>query len=491
MKLVPSFLLLLAAAGLRAEPGVVALPGRSPIVTFRVVFEAGAALDPAGKEGLASLTAAMLSQGGSREMSYKQIVDAMFPMASSVAAQVDKEMTVFSAATHADNLEAFYRIFRGMLLDPGWRPEDLARLRDDSINFLRVSLRDNNDEELGKEVLYNAIYAGTPYGHHNAGTVSSLKSITLDDLKSFYRRNYAQSNVTIGLAGGYPPEFLERMKKDFARLPAQAQAAAPEVKPVPVKGIHVTMVEKPTRSVAYSFGFPIEVRRGHRDFPALLVAQSYFGQHRVSGGRLFERMRQARGLNYGDYAYIEYFPRGMYQFEPDPNLARRSQIFQIWIRPVEPPTAHFALRLAFYELDRFIREGISQEDFERTRAFCSKYVNLLMKTKRAELGYAIDSRYYGIPDYAAYIRASLAKLTRDDVNRAIRTHLRTGDLHLAVVGRDLEALRAKLLANERSPMTYNSPKPDEILTEDKIVETWTIGFKLENVKIVPVNTVFE
>ena len=88
------------------------------------------------------------------------------------------------------------------------------------------------------------------------------------------------------------------------------------------------------------------MRRGHPDFAALLVARTYFGQHRMSFGHLFQRMREVRGLNYGDYAYIEYFPRGMNLFEPEPNLARSSQIFQIWIRPVEPPTAVFALRLA-------------------------------------------------------------------------------------------------------------------------------------------------
>ena len=95
----------------------------------------------------------------------------------------------------------------------------------------------------------------------------------------------------------------------------------------------------------------------------------------------------------------------MFQFEPDPNLARQQQIFQIWIRPVEPPTAHFALRLALLRT-RQVRQGRAcrQEAFERTRMFLTKYVNLLTKTKRAELGYAIDSRYYGIPDYNSYIK---------------------------------------------------------------------------------------
>ena len=67
-------------------------------------------------------------------------------------------------------------------------------------------------------------------------------------------------------------------------------------------------------------------------------------------------MREKRGLNYGDYAYIEYFPRGMFLMEPPPNLARHYQIFQVWIRPVEPPTAKFALRLALFELDKLAEE---------------------------------------------------------------------------------------------------------------------------------------
>jgi zinc protease len=481
----------LMASTLGAQMRVVSLPSKSPLVTLRIVFLTGAASDPAGKEGAASLTASMLAQGGTRETTYKQIVDAMFPMATSVSGQVDKEMTTFSATTHIDNLEAFYSLFRAMLLDPGWRKDDFERLRDDAINFLRVSLRGSNDEELGKEVLYNEIYAGHPYGHHNAGVVSALQKMTLADLQEFYRTHYTQANLVIGIAGGYPDEFLTRMKRDFEKLPKGSAAPLKLPAPKAIQGIRLAMVEKDTRAVAYSIGFPIDVKRGDPDYPALLLAQSYLGQHRLSGGRLYERMRQARGLNYGDYAYIEYFPRGMFQFEPDPNLARQQQIFQIWIRPVEPATAHFALRLALFELDRFVNQGLSQEAFERTRLFLTKYVNLLTKTKRAELGYAIDSRYYGIPDYSGYIKSSLAKLSLADVNRAIRKHFRTTDLVVAVIARNCEDLRNRLLSNVPSPMTYNSPKPPEILDEDKAVERWMIDLKPEAVKIVPVDKIFE
>lgn len=483
-------LLFLSTVTLPAAPKFVELPGDSPLVTFRAVFLTGAASDPADRPGLAALTASMLSDAGTKKMSYDQIVEAMFPMATSVSSQIGKEMTTFTAVTHVDNLEAFYAIFHDMLLDPGWREDDLKRLRDQHMNYLRVSLRGNNDEELGKEVLYQAIYDGHPYYHHNMGSVSGIEAITMEDLQAFYRQNYTQANLVFGIAGGYPGSFLARVKKDLAKLPKGKEAERDLPQPKKIDGLHVRMIEKNTRSVAYSFGFPISVVRGDPDYAALLVAKAYLGQHR-NGGRLFDRIREERGLNYGDYAYIEYFPRGMFQFEPDPNIARPQQIFQIWIRPVEPDTAHFTLRLAMYELDKFIKEGISETDFRRTRSFLSKYVNLLIKTKDAELGYAIDSQYYGIPDYTTYIQSELAKLTREDVDRAIRKHLRTDDLWIAVVAKDSADLKKRFLAGEPSPMTYNSEKPEEILEEDKIVQKWPIPFEAEKIEIVPVSKVFE
>jgi zinc protease len=274
-------------------------------------------------------------------------------------------------------------------------------------------------------------------------------------------------------------------------LPKGAPGARPMPAPKNPGILQALLIEKPTRSVAISLGTTLDVKRGHPDYPALLVAQSYFGQHRASGGRLYERMRELRGINYGDYAYIEYFPRGMFQFEPAPNLARQQQIFQIWIRPVPPEVAHFSLRLALFEFDKLIRDGLTQEAFERTRSFLNKNLNLLIKTKQAELGYAIDSLYYGIPEYGPYVKSALAKMTVKDVNEAIKRNLRSTDLRIVAVAQNCEELKKKLSSNPLSPMTYNSPKPEEVMEEDKVVERYRIDIKPESIQIVKVESLFE
>jgi zinc protease len=124
-------------------------------------------------------------------------------------------------------------------------------------------------------------------------------------------------------------------------------------------------------------------------------------------------------MNYGDYAYIEAFPYGMFQMMPSPNVARRAQIFEIWIRPVAPEHAHFALRAAIFELRKLVANGLSAEAFESTRNYLMKNVFLMTSTQDQQLGYALDSQFYGIPDFATYMRDRLSKLTVDDVNRVV------------------------------------------------------------------------
>ena len=469
----------------------VLLPTRAPLISFRIIFMTGAASDPKGKEGVAALTAAMLSQGGSRAMTYEQIVEAMYPMATSFGSQIDKEMTVFQGSTHIDNLDKYYGLISQMLLDPGFREDDFSRLKTDAINYLKTSLRESNDEEFGKEYLYNIIYAGHPYAHNNTGTVSSLEKLTIADVQAFYKAHYTQANMVLGLAGGYPKTFPDKVKADFAKLPAGTAATGNYEDPKLAPGMQISIIERETRATAVSLGFPIAVTRSDKDWPALALVASYFGQHRSSNSYLYQRLRESRGLNYGDYAYIEYFPRGMYQFTPDPNQGRSSQIFQIWIRPVVPENGHFVLRAALYEYDKLVREGMSKEAFEATREFLIKYNNILTQTQDAQLGYALDSRYYNIPDYVTYMRDQLTKLTLDDVNNAIRKYLKSDAMRIVMITKDAAGLREAIVNNKPSPITYNSPKPKEITDEDKVIESYKINVKPEDVVIVPVGKVFE
>jgi zinc protease len=143
-----------------------------------------------------------------------------------------------------------------------------------------------------------------------------------------------------------------------------------------------------------------------------------------------------------------------------------------------------------YELEKLVNEGISESDFEATRAFLSKFVSLLTDGQSRQLGYAMDSQYYQTDEFANYIRDGLGKLTLDDVNRVIRENLSTENMQYVFITRDAEDLRSRLIGDQTSPMTYDADLPQEVLDEDKVISDMPLGFSADKVRIVSAENVF-
>jgi zinc protease len=462
-----------------------------PTVSFRIWFTVGSQNDPAGKEGLAAITAAMLTDASTQKHSYEEILDLLFPLASGYSANTSVEMTVIAGRTHRDNLQDYYPLFTEALLMPAFKQEDLERIRSQVLNTLENELRYASDEELGKAVLYTTVFAGTPYGHISEGTIAAVKSITVDDVRAFYRTHYTRQNLHIGLGGGYDQALVDRINKDLAALPSGTPAPAPKSAPVPVKGLQVTLVEKDAPATAISMGFPIPVLRGSKDWYALAVANSWLGEHRNSSSHLYQVIREARGLNYGDYSYIEHFPNGGRLQMPPQNAARRSQLFEIWIRPVPNEARHFALRAALREFKKLVDNGMSEEEFQLTRGFLRKYVLHYAPTTMERLGYAIDDRFYGIVgSHLENFRRTMGELTLQDVNAAIRKYWQYGNMTVAVVTKDAAAMKEALVKESPSPITYSSPKPESVLREDREISMFPLNVDGANVKIVKVEDLF-
>jgi zinc protease len=477
-----------AAAGLTQ----VLLPSASPLVDVALLFHTGAAQDPPGKKGLAALTAALVADGGSQEHSARELDEAYYPLAADVTGQVDKEMTRFAGTVHQDNLGKWLPLALEQLLTPGWRDDDFKRLKQQQINAVQTDLRSNNDEELAKELLIAEIFGPQhPYGSYNAGALRDLESLTLADARAFYARHYTPANLTLGLAGAYGEQLPQQLQAELARLPAGPRVPLAVPPPAPLKGWRATIVQKQTKSVAVSFGFPIALRRGDPDWLALWLARSALGEHRSFNGRLQKAIREDRGMNYGNYAYEEYFPQGMFVFKPPANVARQQQIFQVWLRPLRDNNdALFATRAALHELRKLIEQGLPAEEFEATRAFLEKNVSQQVDTQARGLGYALDSRYYGIPAFTDYVREGLRKLTVADVNRVIRAHLQTENVQFVFVGAQATTLRKLLVDNAPSPIKYNSPKAEALLAQDKLIGAVPLQFGPKAVKVKKLEEIF-
>lgn len=464
-----------------------------PTVTFSVWFQSGSQDDPEGKEGLARLTASMISDGATSENSYQEILEKLYPIASSYSIRVDKEMTVLTGRTHLDNVDLFFQMFTDAYLRPAFAEADFERLKKNQLNYLETSLRYAADEDLGKAALDLAVYDGTRYAHPVSGTVQGVSSITLEDVKNFYVLHYSRRNAVVAIGGGFDRPLLDRFEATLQQMPQTPAPAEPEVATASIDGRNVTLVSKPGADASISFGHPVEVRRGSRDFYALWIANSWLGEHRNSSSHLYNVIRETRGMNYGDYSYIEAFPQGGFRSMPPTNVARDHQKFEVWIRTLPNEQAVFALRAALREVDSLIENGMTEEQFTLTRSFLSKYHLHFATTTTERLGYLIDDRFYGIdtPGHLATFGQMMDSITRDEVNAAVKKYLQTDDLEITIVTGDADGLTAQLTSGEPTPMSYGNEKPAEVLQEDKIIESYPLNISEDAVTVIPVTEVFE
>jgi zinc protease len=471
---------------------VLKLDAEAPLVAFRVQFRTGAADDPPGKEGLSALSALLTSDGGTKELTYRQVLERLDPMAASLSAQPDREVTTFVGTVHRDHAAAFAKLMTDLITAPRLDEADFTRIRDLLLASIRTNLRSSDDEELGKEALNALVFKGHPYGRPIEGTVEGLQHITLDDVRAYRQSHYTRATVTLGIAGGAPAALVADLKRTFGALPDGEAPKAEIPAPRRPEGMEVVLVDKPTPTAAISIGAPIALTRSDADFLPLMLANSYLGEHRTFNGRLMNLMRGARGLNYGDYSYVETFIQEGGGTFPLTNIPRHRQTFSIWIRPVAHENALFALREAVRETARLAKDGLTEEEFEETRKYLLNVSRLWMQTQSRRLGDLLDARFYGTPPLVERVQTGLAKLTRDEVNAAIRKYIDPENLCVAIVADKADDLQAALLSGDPSPITYQTPTTDPaLLSEDKEIASWPLKVRKDRVTIVKAETIFE
>ena len=248
-------------------------------------------------------------------------------------------------------------------------------------------------------------------------------------------------------------------------------------------------------------GFPFSLSHKDPDWPAMSIARSAFGEHRQFNGRLMQRLREARGLNYGDYAYLEHFEQeGSDAAAAKLGRARRQQDFTIWLRPVRDANRLFAVRAALYQLSRSLKEEpFSAQEVEQTKGFLDGYILLFDQTDARKLGYALDDSFYGMSGFLGSWRASLRGVTAEQVNAAWRKWIDPARLEIALAGKDMAAAKKIILSNARTPIQYQRDasgktpdKPQAQLAEDEEIEAFPFAAQTDtDVQIISVDQMFE
>jgi zinc protease len=473
-------------------PQVVTLDSSSPLIEVRIMVKAGSMHDPVGKEGLASITADALLEGGfgpSDAVVTKEELarrTSAWGGAANPSVSAGKETTTFSMVIPRDVLDRYVtEILRPLFASPRFDADEIARLKNESSTYLSSALRYTQTEMVGLEALDNYVFAGTPRGHAVSGTVQGLAAIEPADVRGFFNAHYRPGNMIVGVSTTDETVIDTVVGALAGSGNARGAVNEPETpQPLPAPAIEgreaVVVKVADSGATGVHFAHPLPVDRRDEDFWPLWVANVHLGTHRDSHGVLYKQIREERGYNYGDYSYVEHFPYRPYALFPPFNFPRTENYFSVWIRPVSSDHAHHLLKAAAYEYERMISEGLSEEQVEASKNKARVLYLNYAETASRLLAAKVDDAYFGMePGYLEGYLDRIDAITTEQVNAAIRRYMSTDDLKILLVA---EGSRAEDLAQSirEDGVVYGKQPADYRLESTELDDGTTLWEVPEN-----------
>ncbi|HEX8171712.1 MAG TPA: pitrilysin family protein [Thermoanaerobaculia bacterium] len=273
---------------------VVPKPG-IPLVAARLMIKTGAAADPAGRAGLADMTATVLTKG-TKTQSAEQIARGVEALGATLNAEAGWDSTAIDVSVMSSNLAKTLGYVADVARNATFAKDELERERGQAVDALQVSLR--QPRSLANMVASRLVFGESAYGHNLAGTPASLAKLTRDDLVKFHRTYYRPDNAVLVFAGDINADTAFSLASNaFGDWPRGAGAVSSGTKKFAPSAPRAVIVDLPAAGQAAVVVARPGLRRSDPNYMRALVANSILG-----GGysaRLNQEVRIKRGLSYG------------------------------------------------------------------------------------------------------------------------------------------------------------------------------------------------
>lgn len=406
-----------------------------PLVNVRVTFDGGAhQFEPAGKTGLASMTAALLSEGTTTRTG-EQLSEAQQLLGTSIGADIADESGSVAFQALADKLEPALALAVDMMLHPTFPPDALERLRARTL----VSLAQAKDRPsiVADQVFARVLYGDAhPYGR--VETEASVKAVTRDDVVAFHRAYFQPARATVTVTGDVDPAAVRAtVERAFAAWPQAGAEATFDYPAVPERAERtIYLVDKPK---AAQSSFVIGLPGPPRDTPdhvALQVLNRILGGHIQS--RLSNNIRETKGWSYGVSSGFA-FGRGPGAFQAGGEIVTAK--------------TDSALIEFMKELEG-VRGGkpFTEAELQEAREAIVQGLPRNFASVGALAGALTTLQLYDLPrDYYQRFAEQVQRVTAADLDRVARTYLDLDRLAIVIVG-DRATIETPLAATGVAPI---------------------------------------
>jgi zinc protease len=266
-----------------------------PLVAVNFLFrDAGSATDPEAQQGLATLSASLLTEGAG-DLDANAFHTLLEEKAIRLGYSVSRDSFSGSMQTLSEHLDTAARLVNLTLTQPRLEEEALNRAR--SQQKTAISYREQTPDAQAEQLWWETAFPGHPYRLPPDGTAATLDRLTRADTAAFLKNHLAQGNLVVSIAGDITaPRAAQLLDALFQGLPAQAKAAA-AIPPYQLQGPKTYVQKRDLPQSVAVFGQP-GIARNDPDYYAALLVNYVLG----GGGfasRLMEEVREKRGLTYG------------------------------------------------------------------------------------------------------------------------------------------------------------------------------------------------
>ncbi|MBI2988051.1 MAG: insulinase family protein [Deltaproteobacteria bacterium] len=399
------------------EDGLVLLTSEEralPIVTFNLLIKAGSRYDPQGRQGLANLTARLLSYGTSSRTAL-QISETLDFIGAGLSTGCGEELATVNLTLLKKDLDVGLNLLAEILTASVFPQEEIDRQKQSVIASIRA--REEEPGAVAQTKFFEALFPQSPYGRPVEGTVASVQGVDRADIAEFYKQYYRPDRAILAVVGDIShQDMMERLAQAFRSWEgkASAQEPRPSVSPGPANFIRIDKNLTQANIVIGHEGVP----RGHPDYYAIQVMNYILGGGGFSS-RLMDSVRNERGLAYSVYSL----------FDADKYVGT----FQVTMQ-TKNESAEEAIRTAMEEIRRIREKGVSGEELQAAKDYLIGSFPLRFDTNRRLASFFTQVEFFELGlDYPERYSELIRTVRREDVLRVAQRYLQPEKLIVVMV----------------------------------------------------------
>ena len=386
-----------------------------PAVNVRLLVRAGASSDPAGKTGLAALTAQLLDQG-SGERAAQEIAETIDNIGGGLAVGAGTDLSFVNVLVLKDSFQLGLEMLSDIARRPTFTQAEIDRQRQRLLSEMQVSYDDPT--YVSGVVFGRLVYGFHPYGLPRSGTPDSVRGIRRNDLVEFHRTHYLPNNAILAVVGDVTAEEsfdgVDRVLGDWSR----GDLPVPSLEKPPPPTSRLIVVDKPGAVQTVVRVGHLTLPRAHPDYLAMDVAIKILGGE--GGNRLGSVLRTARSLTYSASAdMVGHQFGGEFMAKTDTRSAATAEV----------------LRVTVDEISRLQRERVGRPELRGAQDYLAGSFPLMIETPNAIAAQVLEAILFGLDleDVEAY-PDRINAVTPDDIQRVATKYLKPDSLSMVLVG---------------------------------------------------------